>query len=428
MTFHPNHPESQPISTLKGVGAQTLKKLERLGLRTAQDLLFHLPLRYEDRTRIVPLGAVRSGEHALVEGRVQLVEVIPSGRRSLVVRIADGTGLLCLRFFHFTQDQRAQFERGRRIRCYGEIRNGFYGTEITHPDYRLIGDSEAGQPEATLTPVYPLTDGLHQKAIRRLIQQALATVDQVREWLPASMAGNHHQGYRLAEALRLLHAPPAGCNEQSPPIMAARQRLVFEELLAHHLSLSRSRTCMQTHQAPVLRIDPEIAGRFRDSLPFRLTDAQQRVVTEIAADLARPYPMMRLVQGDVGSGKTVVAAFAALTALASQHQVAIMAPTELLAEQHSRSFRQWLEPLGVTVAYLSGKARGEARRETLDSLAAGRAGVIIGTHALFQDQVAFHNLGLVIIDEQHRFGVHQRLALREKGGGQGGYPHQLIMT
>jgi ATP-dependent DNA helicase RecG len=233
----------------------------------------------------------------------------------------------------------------------------------------------------------------------------------------------------LAEALRLLHAPPAGSTEQAPSIQAARQRLIFEELLAHHLSLSQFRSRMQTHRAPVLRINQKAATQFWDSLPFALTGAQQRVIQEILADLGQPHPMMRLVQGDVGSGKTVVAAFAALTALASQHQVAIMAPTELLAEQHRHSFRQWLEPLGVTVAFLSGKAKGGARRQTLESLANGTAGVVIGTHALFQEQVVFLNLGLVIIDEQHRFGVHQRLALREKGGGtQGGYPHQLIMT
>ena len=425
MTSPPNPPENQSIASLKGVGAQTLKKLERLGLRTLQDLLFHLPLRYEDRTRIIPMASLSSGDHALIEGRVELAETLPSGRRSLVIRLADDTGHIHLRFFHYTQDQRRQFEPGRLLRCYGEVRDGFYGREINHPDYRLITDSEAGNPESTLTPVYPLTEGLHQKALRKLIAQALVIADRVRDWLPPGITKND---YSLAEALRLLHAPPAGSTEQAPSIQAARQRLIFEELLAHHLSLSQFRSRMQTHRAPVLRINQKAATQFRDSLPFALTGAQQRVTQEILADLGRPHPMMRLVQGDVGSGKTVVAAFAALTALASQHQVAVMAPTELLAEQHSHSFRQWLEPLGVTVAFLSGKAKGETRRQTLESLANGTAGVVIGTHALFQEQVVFHNLGLVIIDEQHRFGVHQRLALREKGGTQGGYPHQLIMT
>ncbi len=427
MTSPPNPPENQSIASLKGVGAQTLKKLERLGLHTLQDLLFHLPLRYEDRTRIVPLASLRSGDHALIEGRVELTETLPTGRRSLVIRLSDESGHITLRFFHFTQDQRRQFEPGRLLRCYGEVREGFYGREINHPDYRLITDSEAGQPESTLTPVYPLTEGLHQKALRRLIAQALVMADRVRDWLPPGITPARHD-YSLAEALRLLHAPPAGSTELAPSIQAARQRLIFEELLAHHLSLSQFRARMQTHRAPALGINQKTATEFRDSLPFALTSAQQRVIKEITADLGRPHPMMRLVQGDVGSGKTIVAAFAALTALASQHQVAIMAPTELLAEQHSQSFRQWLEPLGVTLAFLSGKAKGEARRQTMESLANGTAGVVIGTHALFQEQVVFHNLGLVIIDEQHRFGVHQRLALREKGGTQGGYPHQLIMT
>ena len=396
-------------------------------MHTLQDLLFHLPLRYEDRTRIVPLASLRSGDHALIEGRVELTETLPTGRRSLVIRLSDESSHITLRFFHFTQDQRRQFEPGRLLRCYGEVREGFYGREINHPDYRLITDSEAGQPESTLTPVYPLTEGLHQKAVRRLIAQALVMADRVRDWLPPGITPARHD-YSLAEALRLLHAPPAGSTELAPSIQAARQRLIFEELLAHHLSLSQFRARMQTHRAPALGINQKTATEFRDSLPFALTSAQQRVIKEITADLGRPHPMMRLVQGDVGSGKTIVAAFAALTALASQHQVAIMAPTELLAEQHSQSFRQWLEPLGVTLAFLSGKAKGEARRQTMESLANGTAGVVIGTHALFQEQVVFHNLGLVIIDEQHRFGVHQRLALREKGGTQGGYPHQLIMT
>jgi ATP-dependent DNA helicase RecG len=427
LTSPPNPPENQSIASLKGVGAQTLKKLERLGLHTLQDLLFHLPLRYEDRTRIVPLASLRSGDHALIEGRVELTETLPTGRRSLVIRLSDESSHITLRFFHFTQDQRRQFEPGRLLRCYGEVREGFYGREINHPDYRLITDSEAGQPESTLTPVYPLTEGLHQKALRRLIAQALVMADRVIDWLPPGITPARHD-YSLAEALRLLHAPPAGSTELAPSIQAARQRLIFEELLAHHLSLSQFRARMQTHRAPALGINQKTATEFRDSLPFALTSAQQRVIKEITADLGRPHPMMRLVQGDVGSGKTIVAAFAALTALASQHQVAIMAPTELLAEQHSQSFRQWLEPLGVTLAFLSGKAKGEARRQTMESLANGTAGVVIGTHALFQEQVVFHNLGLVIIDEQHRFGVHQRLALREKGGTQGGYPHQLIMT
>jgi ATP-dependent DNA helicase RecG len=298
---------------------------------------------------------------------------------------------------------------------------------MVHPDYRMLGAMESVSRESTLTPVYPLTEGIHQKTIRRLIEQSLARVDDLRDWLPPHLfAGNG--GYSLAAALRLLHAPPGNCDPESPIINAARNRLILEELLAHHLSLCRYRAHMRTHHAPVLRIPETRVEAFRQSLPFALTAAQRRVVREIAADLARPLPMMRLVQGDVGSGKTVVAAFAALAALNSGHQVAIMAPTELLAEQHSGSFRQWLEPLGVDIVFLSGKTKGENRRRVLNAIATGQAGLIVGTHALFQEQVAFHKLGLVIIDEQHRFGVHQRLSLREKGSHEGGYPHQLIMT
>jgi ATP-dependent DNA helicase RecG len=426
-----NHitPDSIPVASLKGAGTHTLKRLEKLGLATVQDLLFHLPFRYEDRTRIDPIGGIRPGDHAQVEGRIELAEIIPKGRRALVLRIADGTGLLNLRFFHYTAQQQGQFTRGKLLRCYGEVREGYYGPEMTHPDYQLLDEAEAGLPDANLTPVYPLTEGIHQKTLRRFIAQALDYADPQRlpDWLPDSLPSPAGK-LRLCEALQLLHQPPAGCNEASPQLAAARQRLAFEELLAHHLSLSRFRVQMQAHRAPVLRADRDAAERFLHSLPFTLTSAQQRVIAEIEADLAAPRPMMRLVQGDVGSGKTVVAAFAALAALASGHQVAVMAPTELLAEQHYRSFRQWLEPLGVQPALLSGRLKGEGRRNALEAVALGLAGVVVGTHALFQEQVVFQRLGLVVIDEQHRFGVHQRLALREKGSRDGAYPHQLIMT
>jgi ATP-dependent DNA helicase RecG len=429
LSVFPHSAHTQSISILKGVGVQTLGKLEKLGLRTIQDLLFHLPLRYEDRTRIVPISQLSGGGHALIEGRVESVEVISKGRQSLIVRVHDGSGYLNLRFFHFTQEQRRQFERGRLVHCYGEAREGFYGLEMTHPDYKIIAEHNAGKPDATLTPIYPLTEGLHQKTLRSLMTQALSHSDvrSLPDWLPPALLGDSHSP-GLGEALRLLHLPPAGCDEHSPRIAGARSRLAFEELLAHQLSLSRLRALMQRHRAPALGVNQTAADQFLASLPFDLTGAQQRVITEIAADLCRPHPMMRLVQGDVGSGKTVVAAYAALAALSSQHQVAIMAPTELLAEQHAHSFRTWLEPLGITVAFLSGKARAEHRRLTLEGMANGQIGLIIGTHALFQEQVSFQRLGLVIIDEQHRFGVHQRLALREKGSSGNSFPHQLIMT
>jgi len=422
-------PGSLKIASLKGVGARTLERLERLGIRTVQDLLFHLPTRYEDRSFLSPMGGVRPGDHVLVEGKVELAEVVPRGRRSLVCRIGDGTGFLYLRFFNFNADQLSRLRPGVRLRCYGEAREGYYGTEMVHPDHQPIAEEEAGQIEKSLTPIYPLTEGLHQKTLRSLVERGLDLCEEngevLHDWIPGDLLAA--AGFpELYESVRLLHKPPVGAGMEA--LELAQHRLAFEELLAHHLSQSRFRDRMRRHGAPPLRLPKAKSEQFRKSLPFKLTSAQFRVIGEIAADLASEQPMMRLVQGDVGSGKTVVAAWSALAALASRHQVAVMAPTELLAEQHYRSFSQWLEPLGVSIAYLAGKHKGQIRRETLEAIAQGRAGAVIGTHALFQEDVRFHRLGLVVIDEQHRFGVHQRLALREKGVRDGLYPHQLIMT
>ena len=423
--------DSLPVASLKGVGARTLQRLEKLGIQSVQDLLFHLPIRYEDRTFITPIGRLKPGIHALVEARVELAEVISKGRRSLVCRISDGTGFLNLRFFHFTAEQRGRLQKGVLLRCYGEVREGFYGLEMAHPDYQPIAEADAGRLENSLTPVYPLTEGIHQKTLRRLVEQALVLWEDaagrasLMDWIPTTLlASMRFPG--LPQALHLLHKPPAGVGYDA--LEKAQQRLAFEELLAHHLTLSRFRAQMRKHRAPVLRLPPPVAEQFRETLPFALTAAQRRVIGEIEADLGADRPMMRLVQGDVGSGKTVVAAYAALAALASGFQVAVMAPTELLAEQHYRSFSQWLEPLGVRLAFLTGKHKGQTRQETLDVIADGSAGLALGTHALFQEHVRFSRLGLVIIDEQHRFGVHQRLALRDKGQQSGLYPHQLIMT
>ena len=417
------------IAALKGVGAKTLERLGRLGLHKVQDLLFHLPARYEDRTSLIPLGSVRQGEHALVEGQVDVADVIAKGRRSLVCRISDGTGFLYLRFFHFTGEQLSRLKPGAHLRCYGEARDGYYGVEMVHPDYQHISGEEVGNITQSLTPVYPLTEGLHQKTVRSLVSRALDLCREeqglLHEWIPGELLSALALP-SLSDAVRLLHEPPAGVGLQR--LELAQKRLAFEELLAHHLSVSRFREHMRRQSAPVLRLPETVSRQFLGSLPFALTVAQNRVIQEIAADLAVSKPMMRLVQGDVGSGKTVVAAWAALAALSSDCQVAFMVPTELLGEQHYRSFSQWLEPLGVQVAYLAGKHKGQVRRETLESIADGRAGAVLGTHALFQEEVKFHRLGLIVIDEQHRFGVHQRLALREKGARDGLYPHQLIMT
>ena len=417
------------ISSLKGVGAKTLERLGKMGLHTIQELLFHLPARYEDRTSLVPLGSIRQGDHALVEGKVEVADVIAKGKRSLVCRISDGTGFLYLRFFHFTGEQLSRLKPGTLLRCYGEAREGYYGTEMVHPDYEYISDGEPGRATQCLTPVYPSTEGLHQKTLRSMVSRALELCNEneslLREWLSDELLSTLALP-PLSDAVRLLHEPPVDAGLHG--LELAQRRLAFEELLAHHLSVSRFREHMRQQAAPVLRLDETVSRQFLDSLPFALTAAQNRVIHEIAEDLVTAKPMMRLVQGDVGSGKTVVAAWAALAALSSDYQVAFMAPTELLAEQHFRSFSQWLEPLGVQVAYLAGKHKGQIRRETLESIAEGRAGAVLGTHALFQEEVKFQRLGLVVIDEQHRFGVHQRLALREKGVHDGLFPHQLIMT
>jgi ATP-dependent DNA helicase RecG len=426
--------DALPVTVLKGVGPRVAGRLERLGIRTVQDVLFHLPLRYEDRTRVVPMGALRPGDHAVVEGEIDLAEVRFGRRRSLLVRISDGTGSLTLRFFHFNATQQAGFVRGAGIRCYGEVRAGPTTVEMIHPEYRLIEPGLETPVEEHLTPVYPATEGVHQLTLRSITAQALQYLDdaastRLADWLPARLIAPFRMT-TLTAALRYVHRPPPRASvellvEGRHP---AQQRLAFEELLAHHLSLRRVRLRAQHTRAPVIAGDNGLVGDFITSLPFDLTAAQQRVFREICDDLVRPHPMARLVQGDVGSGKTVVAACAALTAVQAGYQVALMAPTELLAEQHYRSFLGWLEPLGVGVVWHGGKSRGKERASALQAIRDGIAAVAVGTHALFQEEVEFDRLALVIIDEQHRFGVHQRLALRDKGRSGEQRPHQLVMT
>jgi ATP-dependent DNA helicase RecG len=422
---------SLPITTLKGVGPKVREKLEqRLGWRTVQDVLFHLPFRYQDRTRLTPIGRLRPGMEALVAGHVDLADVVFRGRRSLLVRVSDGTGHLTLRFFHFSGAQQDTLERGRRIRCFGEVRPGPSGLEMIHPEYELLAPGADPQPEAVLTPFYPATEGVHQLAVRKLVAQALDRhLATIPEWLPEELLAEL-QLPPLAEALSYVHRPPPAADvaELEHGRHPAQQRLVFEELLAHHLSLKRLRARLQDQSAPAFGVRAGRAPQLLASLPFELTGAQRRVLEEIRADLCRPHPMQRLVQGDVGSGKTIVAALAALAAIDSGFQVAVMAPTELLAEQHWRNFNQWLMPLGIEVAWLSGKLSAKNRRTMLELIATGRAPIAVGTHALFQEEVEFARLGFVIVDEQHRFGVHQRLLLREKGRHDGAVPHQLIMT
>jgi ATP-dependent DNA helicase RecG len=413
------------------VGPRSAAKLAAFGIETVQDVLFHLPRRYEDRTRVVPIGGLRFGDHAVIEAEVDLAEIKYGKRRSLLVRVSDGTGSLTLRFFYFNKAQQQGFARGARFRIYGEVRRGPATLEMVHPEYQRLLEGEAAPTEDRLTAIYPTTEGVHQLTLRKLSEQALQLLesDYLPEWLPQALLAELKLS-DLHAALRYVHRPPPGADlaalEAGTHI--SQQRLAFEELLAHHLSLRRVRERARRLKADALDGTNELLPRFVAGLPFELTQAQQRVIDELLRDLAQPHPMMRLVQGDVGSGKTVVAAAAALQAVACGHQVAVMAPTELLAEQHFSNFEGWFEALGVEVGWLSGKVKGKAREQVLQRLEDGAIQVAIGTHALFQEEVGFQRLGLVIIDEQHRFGVHQRLALRDKGRDQKQFPHQLIMT
>ncbi len=420
------------IATLTGVGARTGAALAARGLSTLQDLWFFLPLRHEDRTRLTPIAELVPGVPAQVEGVVDTVERGFRFRPLLRVALRDAAGdLLVLRFIHFRTAQAAQFAPGRRLVAYGAPRPAQHGLEIIHPGYRFLAADESAVHSDRLDPVYPAIEGVGAATLRRLVDAALARLDAARdlELLPPALLRRFDLP-PLAEALRLVHRPPpevdlAALRDGQHP---AQRRLALEELLAHHLSLRRQRVALQSLGAHALPAGGAMSKRLAERLPFALTGAQQRVLGEIAADLGQPRPMLRLVQGDVGAGKTVVAALAALQAIEAGAQVALMAPTELLAEQHLETLRGWLEPLGVEIAWLAGKVTGKARQRTLAALAEGRAALAVGTHALMQEGVAFADLALCIIDEQHRFGVHQRLALRDKGREGSRVPHQLVMT
>jgi ATP-dependent DNA helicase RecG len=399
-------------------------KLAAAGIERIEDLLFHLPLRYQDRTRITPIGALQPGSDVVVEGEIRVADIAFGRRRSLLCRIQDATGTLSLRFFHFSAAQKSNLQPGCRLRCFGEVRRGASGLEMYHPEYRLIDTIGAVPVEDALTPVYPSTAGISQATWRKLCLQAVELV--AHGALPDLLPAGHGPGMSLFEALAYLHGPPPDAPQQliRDARHPAQLRLALEELVAHNLSLEKLRRQQQARGATDLAGGEAAMRAFIDALPFKLTGAQRRVVDEIASDLSRPVPMLRLVQGDVGSGKTVVAACAARQAIACGQQVAIMAPTEILAEQHRESFAAWFEPAGITPCLLTGRIKGRARKTALEAIASGQAPIVIGTHALFQDEVAFHRLGLVVVDEQHRFGVHQRLRLTEKGT----QPHQLVMT
>ncbi len=422
--------EAQSVETLHGVGPQLAQKLSRLGIRMVQDVLFHLPFRYQDRTRVTPIGSLVVGREAVVVGRIELASLSYGRRRSLLARISDGTGALTMRLFYFSAAQQKSLKKGRWVRLFGEVRMGPSTLEMIHPEYS-VSDAEPGLPdEQSLTPIYPTTDGVSQRVLRRLTDAALARAENgIREWLPADV--RRRFGYAsITQALRFVHRPPADCERAAleQGHHPAQQRLAFEELLSHHLSLRRLREQRQSQSAAAMSPPGELLLRFRDNLAFELTGAQQRVMREVIDDLSKETPALRLIQGDVGSGKTVVAAAAALWAIEAGFQVAVMAPTELLAEQHRESFSRWFEPLGIEVYWLTGRLPVRERRAALAALADGDAAITVGTHALFQQGVAFARLGLIVVDEQHRFGVDQRLALFQKGERLSRVPHQLTMT
>ena len=420
-----------PLTVLSGVGPALEEKLARLDLHCVGDLLFLLPNRYEDRTSLVKIGSLQAGNRCLVSGEVLLAEVVYRGRRNLLVRVGDGTGQLTLRFFHFSRQQQSQFRAGVELSCFGDVRAGPVGLEMVHPEYRILKPDQNPVLSDALTPIYPTTEGVQQGRLRNLAGQVMeiAKASPPEELLPDGIRQKYDMP-ALFDALLYLHQPPPDADLASIDAgkHPCQQRLAFEELLAHYLSLRNLRDIARTEGAPQLVAGAEVADSFISGLPYELTAAQNRVIGEITSDLATPYPMLRLIQGDVGSGKTVVAAVACLNAIASGVQVAVMAPTELLAEQHWRNFSEWFRPLGIEPAWLSGSQRRSERRQSLEAIATGDASLVIGTHALFQEGVTFKQLALVIIDEQHRFGVHQRMALREKGEKGRGHPHQLVMT
>jgi ATP-dependent DNA helicase RecG len=428
-----SHTLDAPVVKLTGVGARLEARLNRVGIHTIKDLLFHLPYRYIDQTRLTPIGALQTGQDALTQGMIELTQVQYGRRRSLVCRISDGTGALHIRFFHFSRFQQDNLVRGAYIRCWGSIRRSGSIPEMIHPEYQLVSRDMLEHTETTLTPVYPATEGLAQERLRKLTDQALKVLEisnpRLIELLPEDLLA----GYRLPElsrALKYVHRPPRDADVDSllQGIHPAQQRLAFEELLAHHVSLQSVRKQVQTLRAPALKTDNKRILAFLEQLPFQLTGAQKNVLHEIRSDLQRTIPMLRLIQGDVGSGKTVLAAIAALFACDAGYQAALMAPTELLAEQHCATIIQLLAGMDIPVRLLSGRMNLASRSKTLMQIASPEPTVVVGTHALFQEQVKFGNLGLVIIDEQHRFGVHQRLALYEKRTDVTLYPHQLIMT
>ncbi len=423
------------IETLKGVGPKVAEKFSRLGIDTLEDLLFHLPYKYQDRSKISPIGSLVHGQTAQVFGEIEAADIVFGKRRSLVCKISDSTGIMDIRLFYFSMAQKKQFVRGEFIQCYGQVSHSGRSISMIHPEMKFLKSNSTPQLNNRLTAIYPTTEGLQQRTFQSAVKQALEKLTQanIRELLPVNLLAKLDFP-PLHDALKLLHNPPVGIsiddiqNGEHPLV----KRLAFEELMAHHIALKRLKQKHQSHQSfPVSKAEYQ-KQEFLNSLPFTLTDAQQRVINEVENDLEKSIPMMRLVQGDVGCGKTLIAAVAALNVASSQSQTVLMAPTELLAEQHFLSFSHWFAPLGIKVKLLISSLPTAEKRQTLEDISNGDCLIVIGTHAVFQKQVNFSRLAFVIIDEQHRFGVEQRKTLLEKGlqekSGEILKPHQLVMT
>lgn len=425
MTSTPTSSLGASIGTLRGVGPKLQQRLEELGLFCVEDILYHFPLRYQDRTQVTNIGSLQDGVDAVVQGSIRLASIVPGRRPTLIAKVEDGTGVLTVRFFHFRRAQAQQMKPGLPIALFGQARRSGAGLDMVHPEYRL--EDANILLEAALTPIYPTVEGLGQGLWRKLTEQALTIL---KKNCPEDLLqGVADSPFALADAIQFLHRPPpnapvASIREWQHP---AQLRLALEELVAHNLSLQMLRAQEKACLAVAMKSDQSIGGPFLAGLPFQPTAAQQRVIQEIAHDMRLSSPMLRLIQGDVGSGKTFVAAMACITAIEAGQQVALMAPTELLGEQHLQTFKHWLEPFNVRIAWLSGRIKGRARSAVLQEISDGAVGLVVGTHALFQEGVNFASLALVIVDEQHRFGVHQRLALTEKASGEA-LPHQLVLT
>ena len=411
------------LANIKGFSKPLLAALQKLGLHTAQSLLLHLPLRYLDETRITSVRDLRLGEAAQVEGEIVHAEVTYKPRKALIARIEDASGILTLRFLHFYPSQIAQLGVGKKLRVYGEIRHGFFGYEMVHPQCKNVGEKSV--VAETLTPIYPTTAGLTQANLRKAIS-AVLTPENLIETLPAQFYAAH-QLPSFKHSILSLHnpAPDASLSQLENRSTPEWRRLAFDELLAQQLSMRKHYIKRRESNAPAMPIAKNWQNKLVKSLPFGLTHSQQKVLAEICQDLTQPHPMQRLLQGDVGSGKTIVACLAALQAIENGWQVALMAPTEILAEQHYQKMQSWLQPLGLSVAWLTGSQNKTDRQTNNQAVSSGTAHMVVGTHALFQEGVTFAKLGLAIIDEQHRFGVQQRLALRKKGEPE---PHQLMMS